>query len=486
LDSNARLCGGEFNQFEIALMNSQELHGKRVTVIGGKRSGLSAATLLKKHGAKVFLTERDAMDKRFIEKLERSKISFEAGGHTERVFECDFAVISPGVPSNAPIVKRLEAANVSVYSEIEAASWFCKARIVAITGTDGKTTTTALTHKIFERDGKANGYRAFAVGNIGVPFADYVEEMSEQDVAVVETSSFQLDHCFAYKPKVAVITNITPDHLDRYDNDFQKYARAKYRIYQAQTEHDVLIVNIDNAELKRQFSDKDILKSLKAKLVPISLETKPSREYDACGYLDGEWLTIKFNGEKEKIMKKEEVIGRVHFRGTHNVYNSLAAAVAARALEVKKEIIRESIMTFEGVEHRIEFVRELSGIHFINDSKATTVNALWYALDTINTPIVLIAGGRDKGNDYTKVKPLVEEKVKLIIAIGESKEKIAETFGNLTRVSKADTLEDAVRLARREAKQGETVLLSPACASFDMFANFEERGETFKRLVGNL
>lgn len=486
MDSDTCLRGGEFNQFKVALMNREELHGKRVTIIGGKRSGISAAMLLKKHGAKVFLTERETMDKRFIEKLERQRIDFEVNGHTERVFECDFAVISPGVPSHAPIVKRLEAANVPVYSEIEASSWFCKARIVAITGTDGKTTTTALTHKIFERDGKQNGYRAFAVGNIGVPFADYVEEMSEQDVTVVETSSFQLDHCFTYKPKVAVITNITPDHLDRYDNDFQKYARAKYRIYQAQDEHDVLVVNIDNAELKRQFSDKDVLKSLKVNLVPISLETNLSKKYEACGYLDGEWLTIKFNGEKEKIMKKEEVVGRVHFRGTHNVYNSLAAAVAARALEVKKEIIRESIMTFEGVEHRIEFVRELDGVHFINDSKATTVNALWYALDTIDTPIILIAGGRDKGNDYTKVKPLIEKKVKVIIAIGESKEKIVETFGRLTRVVKAETMEDAVRLARREAKQGQTVLLSPACASFDMFANFEERGETFKRLVGNL
>ena len=486
MDYHTCFCDGKFNQFEIALMKVQELHQKRVTVIGGKRSGLAAAQLLKKHGAKVFLTERDTIDKRFIEKLERSKIEYESGGHTERVFECDFAVISPGVPSNAPVVKRLEAANVPVYSEIEMSSWFCKARIVAITGTDGKTTTTALTHKIFERDGKQKGYRAFAVGNIGVPFADYVEEMSEGDVAVVETSSFQLDHCFTYKPKVAVITNITPDHLDRYDNDFRKYARAKYRIYQAQDETDVLIVNMDNAELKRQFSDKDVLKSLRPKLVPISLETNLSKKYDACGYLDGEWLTIKFNGEKERIMKKEEVIGRVHFRGTHNVYNSLAAAVAARALEVKKEIIRESIMSFEGVEHRIEFVREIDGVQFINDSKATTVNALWYALDTINTPIVLIAGGRDKGNDYSKVEPLVKEKVKVIVAIGESREKLVEVFGKITKVIKADTMEDAVRLARQEAKQGETVLLSPACASFDMFANFEERGETFKRLVANL
>jgi UDP-N-acetylmuramoylalanine--D-glutamate ligase len=390
------------------------------------------------------------------------------------------------VPSNAPVVTRLEAANVAVYSEIEMSSWFCKAKVVAITGTDGKTTTTALARKIFERDGKEKGYRAVALGNIGVPFADYVEEMSEGDVAIVETSSFQLDHCFSYKPKVAVITNITPDHLDRYDNDFRKYARAKYRIYQAQDETDFLAVNLDNEELKRQFTDKGVLKSLKPTLIPTSLEMNLGKAYNTCAYLDGEWLTIKFNGETEKLMKKDEVAERIHFRGTHNVYNSLAAAVAARALEVKKEIIRESIMTFEGVEHRIEFVREIGGVHFINDSKATTVNALWYALDTINTPIILIAGGLDKGNDYSKVKPLVERKVKAVLAIGESREKVAEAFGALTKVLKVETMEEAIKLARREAKQGETVLLSPACASFDMFANFEERGETFKRLVGNL
>lgn len=464
----------------------KDVKGKRVTVVGGKRSGVAAAELLKRKGATVFLSERDAIDKPFLDKLERSKIDYESGGHTERVFECEFAVISPGVPSNAPVVKRLEAANIPVYSEIEMSSWFCDARIVAITGTDGKTTTTALAHKIFERDGKERGYRAFGVGNIGVPFADYVDEMTERDVAVVETSSFQLDHCFSYKPKVAVITNITPDHLDRYDNDFRKYASAKYRIYQAQDETDVLIVNLDNDELRRQFSDKAVLDALKPKLIPTSLLADLSKKHESCAYLDGEWLAIQLNGEKERIMKKDEVVGRAHFRGTHNVYNALAAAVAARAMEVKKEVIRESIMSFQGVEHRIEFVRELNGVEFINDSKATTVNALWYALDTLNAPIILIAGGRDKGNDYSKVKPLVKEKVKLVVAIGESKDKVADAFGELTRVVKADGLDDAVRIAHREAKKGDSVLLSPACASFDMFANFEERGEAFKRLVKNL
>jgi UDP-N-acetylmuramoylalanine--D-glutamate ligase len=467
-------------------MKQEDLKNKRVVIIGGKRSGLAAAMLLKKHGAKVFLTERDeAKDKSQIEKLEQHRIKFEFGGHTEKIFDTDFAIISPGVSGQSAVVKQLESAQIPIYSEIEMSSWFCKARIVAITGTDGKTTTTTLAHKIFERDGKASGYRSFAVGNIGLPFADYVEEMTEQDVAVVETSSFQLEHCFSFKPKVAVITNITPDHLDRYV-DFEAYAAAKYRIYQAQSEDDRVIVNLDDHTLSEHFKKKETLAKLRSKLVPISLEKDLSKKYNEYGHMKEESLVIKLNGEKEIMMKKQDIVSRVHFRGTHNVYNTLAAAVAARALEVKKETIRESVMAFEGVPHRIEFVREWGGVQFINDSKATTVNALWYALDTIEKSIILIVGGRDKGNDYSKVLPLAKEKIRLVIAIGESKEKIVETFKTVTRTVKADSMEEAVKVAGEEAGAGETVLLSPACASFDMFSGFEERGEVFKRLVASL
>jgi UDP-N-acetylmuramoylalanine--D-glutamate ligase len=465
---------------------TNDVKNKHVVVLGGKRSGLAAARLLRKHGAKVFLSEREELKQPSVKaELDKLRVKSEFGGHTDKVFDADFVVISPGVPSNAPVVQQLEKARIKIFSEIEMASWFCKARIVAITGTNGKTTTTIVTHRIFERAGKAHKYRAFAVGNIGQPFADYVDEMTENDIAVVETSSFQLDHCVSFKPNVAVITNITPNHLDRYKT-FEDYAAAKYRIFRKQTKSDTLVVNLDDETLKKQFSKKDVREKLRMRFAPISLERDLSRTYDTCGYLKDGWLTIKINGEKEPFMKEEEILNNVNFRGKHNVYNSLAAAVAARAMDVKKEVIRESIAAFEGVEHRIEFVRDVSGVHFINDSKSTSVNALWYALDTIPAPIVLIAGGRDKGNDYTKVLPLVKMKVKCVVALGESRDKVETAFGGLTKVVKATTMDDAVKLAQREATKGDTVLLSPACASFDMFSGFEERGEVYKRLVSNL
>lgn len=467
-------------------MKADDVKGKKVVIIGGKRSGIAAARLLKKHGAKVFLTEREPlMDKALEQELQKLKIQYEFGGHTEKIFNADFAVISPGVPSNAPVVQQLEKARIKIFSEIEMASWFCKARIVAITGTNGKTTTTLLAKAIFERDGKEKGYNAFAVGNIGQPFSDYVDEMSKNDVAVVETSSFQLEHCFTYKPKVAILTNITPNHLDRYAT-FEDYAAAKYRIYQRQTKTDVLIANLDSDTLATHFGKKAVREKLKMRFIPISLERDLSRRYAECGYLKDQQLVLKVDGQKEILMREEEILNNINFRGKHNVYNSLAAAVAARAMEVRKETIRESITGFQGVEHRIEFVRELDGVQFINDSKSTSVNALWYALDTIQPPIVLIIGGRDKGNDYAKVMPLIEQKARCIIAIGESKEKIYETFSSKVKVIKAETMDEAIRAARKEAKPGDTVLLSPACASFDMFSGFEERGEVFKRLVASL
>lgn len=467
-------------------MKASQVRGKHVVIIGGKRSGLAAARLLKKHGAKVFLSERaPLMDSALEQELQKLKIKYEFEGHTEKIFNADFAVISPGVPSNAPVVQQLEKAKIKLFSEIEMASWFCAARIIAITGTNGKTTTTLLTKAIFEHEGKEKGYKAFAVGNIGQPFSDYVSEMDKKDVAVVETSSFQLEYCFTYKPKVAILTNITPNHLDRYAT-FEEYAAAKYRIYQRQTKTDVLIANLDDETLATHFSKKAVQEKLRMRFIPISLERDLSRRYAECGYLKDGHLILKVGGRKEILMKEEEILSNINFRGRHNVYNSLASAVAARAMEVRKETIRESIMSFQGVEHRIEFVRELDGVQFINDSKATSVNALWYALDTIQPSIVLIIGGRDKGNDYTKVVPLIEQKVRCIVALGESKEKIYETFKDKVKVVKAETMDDAVKIAYKEAKAGDTVLLSPACASFDMFSGFEERGEVFKRLVSSL
>lgn len=357
-------------------MKASQVRGKHVVIIGGKRSGLAAARLLKKHGAKVFLSERaPLMDSALEQELQKLKIKYEFEGHTEKIFNADFAVISPGVPSNAPVVQQLEKAKIKLFSEIEMASWFCAARIIAITGTNGKTTTTLLTKAIFEHEGKEKGYKAFAVGNIGQPFSDYVSEMDKKDVAVVETSSFQLEYCFTYKPKVAILTNITPNHLDRYAT-FEEYAAAKYRIYQRQTKTDVLIANLDDDTLATHFSKKAVQEKLRMRFIPISLERDLSRRYAECGYLKDGHLILKVGGRKEILMKEEEILSNINFRGRHNVYNSLASAVAARAMEVRKETIRESIMSFQGVEHRIEFVRELDGVQFINDSKATSVNAL--------------------------------------------------------------------------------------------------------------
>ncbi|NTW48530.1 MAG: UDP-N-acetylmuramoyl-L-alanine--D-glutamate ligase [Chlorobiales bacterium] len=467
-------------------MEILEIKGKQAVVIGGRRSGMAAAKLLRQAGAKVFLSDKGMpAGNDFQKELERNHIKYEFGQHSEEVFNADFAIISPGVPSNAPVIKQLVRANIPIYSEIELASWFCKAKIVAVTGTDGKTTVTSLCKSIFETDGKANGYKAYSLGNIGLPFSDYVTELGENDVAVIETSSFQLDHCFSYKPKVAIITNITPDHLDRYEGDFKKYAAAKYRIYQSQDERDFLIYNDDNDELHQHFNSPEVRSGLKVQLVPISLEQNLGQTFDNCAYLEDGWLVLKFNKQKERLMEEREIMTK-NFRGRHNIYNSLAAAAAARAMEIRKDVIRESIQKFEGVEHRLEFVRDINGIEFINDSKATTVNALWYALDTISGNIILIAGGRDKGNDYSKVAPLVKQKVKTVIAIGESSHLVDAAFRDLTKVMKAATMDEAVSLASREAEDGDTILLSPACASFDMFQNFEERGDVFKRLVANL
>ncbi|MDW8465145.1 MAG: Mur ligase family protein [Chloroherpetonaceae bacterium] len=294
-------------------MKATEVKGKHVVIIGGKRSGLAAARLLRQHGAKVFLTEREPLkDPVLKSELKRLKIEYEFGGHTEKIFDADFGIISPGVPSNAPVVRELEKAKIKLYSEIEMASWFCKAKIVAITGTNGKTTTTLLAKAIFERDGKEKGYRAFAVGNIGQPFSDYVDEMTERDVAVVETSSFQLEHCYTYKPKVAVITNITPNHLDRYAT-FEDYAAAKYRIYQKQTKSDALVVNLDNDTLRQHFGQKSVREKLKMRFLPISLERDLSRSFDECGYLKAGYLILKLNGQKEVLMREEEIFEQHQF-----------------------------------------------------------------------------------------------------------------------------------------------------------------------------
>jgi len=450
----------------------QNIEGKKVTVIGGARSGLAVARLLKKMGADVFISDMKKPEEiKYVkftpEELNSAGIKYEFGEHSEKVYDCDFMVISPGVPSNAPVVQKAMELGIKVWSVIEVASWFCKAPIIAVTGTNGKTTTTSLIGHIF----KTAGFKTIVAGNIGAPFSDFVLDADEGSIVVLEVSSFQLDHIENFKPKVAVLLNITPDHLDRYDS-FGDYILSKFRIFKNQKEDDFAVYNYDDEIVQPYVESLNVIK------LPFSVRDKLS----CGGFIEDGYITLNFKNKKERILK----MNNLRIRGIHNVYNSLAAALAARAMEVKDEIIRESLQSFEGVEHRLEFVREINGVKFINDSKATNVNSLWYALESFDEPIILIAGGRDKGNDYSKVYDLVKRKVKLIIAIGESKNKIYNEFKNLTNVIEVDSMEEAVKKAYENSAPGDVVLLSPACASFDMFRDYEHRGEVFKKLVNEL
>ncbi len=451
-------------------MSPEEVKGKRVTIIGAARSGLAAARLLSRTGATVFLTDRGELSDEAKQNLHEAGVAFEEGGHTDRALEADFFVISPGVPSSNELVQQALHAGLAVYSEIEAASWFCRAPVVAITGSNGKTTTTSLAGYIFTRAGRNTS----VAGNIGFPFSDFALERVPEDVVVLEVSSFQLDHIAAFRPRVSVLLNITPDHLDRYDNDFGKYARSKFRILENQKDDDVLVYNHDDV-LVREYVER-ITGQRKLWALGFSREQFLSQ---GAFVRDGA-IVLRLAGNEEMLMAPEELA----LRGEHNLYNSMAAALAAKAMGVGSNVIREGLATFAGVPHRLEFVRELDGVKYVNDSKATNVDAVRYALGSFEEPIVLIAGGKDKGNDYTPLKPLVERKIRAIVAIGESAEKVVRELGPCTPQSvRADSMEAAVRKSKDLAHVGDVVLLSPACASFDMFKNYEDRGDTFKRIV---
>ena len=463
-------------------MKGREVSGKQITVVGAARSGIAVSRLLSESGADVFLTEFKEGTAEMKQRLEESGVNFEFGGHTPRALDADFIVVSPGVPSNVPLLKSATEKGLAIYSEIEVAYWFCQAPIVAITGSNGKTTTTSLAAHVFSHAGG----KVHVVGNIGKAFSEVTKNTSSNDVVVLEVSSFQLDHIDTFRPDVSVLLNITPDHLDRYDNQFEKYAASKFRIFENQTSEDTLIYCYDDSFVRNkvvQFSPthaaEDVATSDRVKTLGISQE----QELREGAFLRGSELVIRFKQEEEILMRKEELA----LQGPHNVYNSLAAAVAARVMEIPSLFVRESLSSFEGVAHRLEEVRTLNGVRYINDSKATNVNAVWYALESFKEDIILIAGGRDKGNDYASLKPLVSRNVRMVIAIGESAEKVDKELGVLAKQHMImDSLEEAVQAAHLLARSGEVVLLSPACASFDMFTNYEERGEVFKAAVMNL
>ncbi len=449
---------------------------KSFSVIGAARSGVAAAKLLKSNGFDVFLSDlspEEKIGKEFINEIKKGEIRHEFGRHSEKVFSSDCIIVSPGVPSDSEVITKALSLNKAIVSEVEAASWFCKGKIISVTGTNGKTTTTTLTGEIFN----GAGLKAYTCGNIGVAFSDVADRVGTDDVAVVETSSFQLDYIRNFKPDISILMNITPDHLDRYQNIYQKYIDSKMKVFENQDEEDHFVFNYDDSVIRRSINGK-----VKAKMTPFSIKEDISSKFDSGAFLREGVIVYFYYLGHENIIDAGDLI----IKGPHNIYNALASVISAKIFNIRKEYIKKTLSEFKGVEHRVEFVRELNGVKFYNDSKATNVNSLWYALQGFSEPIVLILGGKDKGNDYSEIKNEVRKYVKNIVAIGSSKDKIYDYFKNIVPVTRAKGFEEAVMTAYSKAEENSVVLLSPACASFDMFDNFEHRGREFKRIVNEL
>ena len=448
-----------------------DVRNKHITIAGAARSGVAAAILLKQKGAIPFLSDSGTVDTKFANELRNESIEFEENTHSERAMQGDFLVISPGVPSSSPIAKRFLNEKKSVFSEIELASWFNHSPIIAATGSNGKTTVVNWMHHTWKTAEK----ECIIAGNIGFAFSELVDQTEETKEVLLEVSSFQLDHIQTFRPAVAVILNITPDHLDRYDNNFEKYAASKFRIAENQTSDDWFIYNADDAMISG-FAKKLSVRENAPKMMAFSTESEvPNGAFVRNGH-----LILRLDQKEEILMNIDDIA----LPGKHNLSNGMATALAARASEIKNEYIRESLQSFEGVEHRLEYVRTFNGVKYINDSKATNINAVWFALDSFNVPIVLILGGRDKGNDYLDLTTQIREKVHTVIAIGEAKEAIKNQMKDLVpNLSDAESMKEAVKKASKVAKRGEIVLLSPACSSFDMFDNYEHRGKVFKQAV---
>ncbi|MEM1117361.1 MAG: UDP-N-acetylmuramoyl-L-alanine--D-glutamate ligase [Bacteroidota bacterium] len=454
----------------------------RVTVVGGARSGLAVARLLRRRGAEVFLSDHGAPEAGVAEGLDAAGIASEFGGHTARALDADWLVVSPGVPTTSNLIQSALRQRRPVYSEIEAASWFCRGPIAAVTGSNGKTTTTSLIGHLFATAGREH----VVAGNIGYPLSDYVDDVGEETAVVLEVSSFQLDHIHTFRPRVAVLLNITPDHLDRYDHDVAQYAAAKLRLFANLQPGDWLVANHDDALVRESVA---ALPAGQGLSVAFSADAEPvpgAFVRDDRVVLALPTAASRGGSSPHPVIDHEDLMptSDLALPGRHNLYNSLAAAIVARAMEIRSDVVRESLTSFEGVPHRLETVRTVGGVTFVNDSKATNVNAVWYALESFPGRVVLIAGGRDKGNDYGPLQRLVADKVTGLVAIGEGADAIEAALGPYTEeVARAGSMEQAIQYARLMAQPGDTVLLSPACSSFDMFENYEDRGDTFKRLV---
>ena len=439
---------------------------KRIVILGAAESGAGAAVLAKKEGFDVFVSDMSTIKDKYKKMLDDHGIEWEEGHHTEEmILNADEVIKSPGIPATAPMIQKITAKGIHIISEIEFAGRYTDSKMICITGSNGKTTTTSLIYHIF----KEAGYDVGLAGNIGNSLALQVAE-DPHEYYIIELSSFQLDNMYDFRADIAILLNITPDHLDRYDNCMQNYVDAKMRIIQNQTEKDAFIYWNDDPIIKRELEKYDI----KAIQYPFS----ELKENGSIGYIEEGEYTIEtpvpFNMEQEEIS----------LTGKHNIYNSLAAGIASDISGIKKEIIRKSLGDFPGVEHRLEKVATIKGVHYVNDSKATNVDACWYALESMKTKVILIIGGKDKGNDYTAIEELVRKKCSGIVYLGADNSKLHGFFDRLgIPVRDTHSMKECVNACYEMAKAGETVLLSPCCASFDLFKNMEDRGEQFKSLV---
>ncbi|MGI5975374.1 MAG: UDP-N-acetylmuramoyl-L-alanine--D-glutamate ligase [Paludibacter sp.] len=448
-------------------MNNKNKH---ITILGAGESGTGAAVLAKKQGFDVFVSDNSTIKAPYKSLLNQHKIQWEENRHTEvKILQADEIIISPGIPNTAPIVVKAVEKNIPIISEIEFAGRFTDAKMICITGSNGKTTTTSLIYHIL----KTAGLDVGLAGNIGNSLALQVA-LEPHACYVVELSSFQLDYMFDFKADIAVLLNITPDHLDRYGFDFQAYIDSKFRIIRNQTEQDKFVFWEDDPVIQKELAKRTI----KSAVYPFALKKTNSSQ--------------AFTENKEIIFNTDHIqftmaIQELTIKGVHNTYNSMAAGLAAAALDLKKETIRESLLDFKGVEHRLEYVATVRNVQFINDSKATNVNSCWYALKSLETPIVLILGGTDKGNDYTEIQPLVRDQVRALVFLGVDNARLYQAFDKSGKqIVETQSMKDAVQQAYQLAHEGDTVLLSPCCASFDLFENYEDRGKQFKKYVREL
>ncbi|MCQ2232115.1 MAG: UDP-N-acetylmuramoyl-L-alanine--D-glutamate ligase [Paludibacteraceae bacterium] len=443
---------------------------KKIVVLGAGESGVGAAILAKQKGFEVFVSDKSEIKPKYKDELNSFGIEWEEGDHTEsRVLAADEVIKSPGIPEKAPLIKALRAQNTPIISEIEFGARYTDAKMICITGSNGKTTTTTLIHHIL----KDAGLNVGLAGNVGFSLARQVA-LEQHDYYVIELSSFQLDGMYEFKADVAILLNITPDHLDRYEYKFQNYINSKFRIVQNMKPADYFIYWNDDPVIRKELEERTI----EATACPFSL----NKAAGLAAYIEDELL--KIHTPKRSF---EMPVSDLSLRGQHNMYNSMAAGITAILSDVSDESLRESLKSFKSVEHRLESVASVRGVHFINDSKATNVNSCWYALQCMHTPVVLILGGTDKGNDYTEIEELVKEKVTSIVCLGVDNKKLHDFFeGKVAKMEDALSMKEAIDKCFALAKSGDTVLLSPCCASFDLFKSYEDRGRQFKECVRNL